>query len=398
MNRRLFASNRKTPLLFTAAVLACCMLLCACNKGTPKSGRNTSDGEKLEGSDTAAVTTTSGTTSAATTATDDTQPYVDRDYTQIYIPDSTPYKKITLDGVKDHHFIADDFCYIETERSFIFMDKDIELPGDFAVNVDAIINELENQLGISACPDSFEYCGVTDNSIYYGGFNPWEGWCTGKKIPIFLMVDRESKGLISCATASDAVLVIYECFSDELWNSVPEYRDNPWRRFDYMDYDSIAHELTHTITERNCDLTDILTEGIAQYMAGTVIDALADDYPSIGEYKEKTEPYDFSVPEAVNADNAERIFIEDYNTLTTMERGPEYVYGKYLYNFLSEEYGADYFSRLNAYIIANGLHYDYGYYDGDATVKYAEAIKSIFGDDVFTKFGSWCVANNHLQE
>ena len=64
----------------------------------------------------------------------------------------------------------------------------------------------------------------------------------------------------------------------------------------------------------------------------------------------------------------------------------------------SEEYGADYFSRLNAYITANGLHYDYGYYDGDATVKYAEAIKSIFGDDVFTKFGSWCVANNHLQE
>ena len=137
-------------LISASALLAGIILLCSCSQITKNTGRNTSGGEKQDGAETAAVTTTEVTTSAATTATDDTQPYVDGDNTQIYIPDSTPYKKITLDGVKDHHFIADDFCYIESEKCFIFLDKDIDLPGDFVVNVEAIITEIENQLGISS--------------------------------------------------------------------------------------------------------------------------------------------------------------------------------------------------------------------------------------------------------
>ncbi len=390
-------SFSRTALISASALLAGIILLCSCSQITKNTGRNTSGGEKQDGAETAAVTTTEVTTSAATTATDDTQPYVDGDNTQIYIPDSTPYKKITLDGVKDHHFIADDFCYIESEKCFIFLDKDIDLPGDFVVNVEAIITEIENQLGISSCPDSYNYCPLSDNSSYYGGINPWKGWHTGNKIPIFLMVDRKSEGLISCAFSDETIFVIYELFSEDFWNSVPDYKNNPWRRMDAVDYGTIAHELTHTITGRNCDLTDILTEGIAEYTSRTVIDALADNYPSIGEYNAQRYLYDFGVPESVNADNAERIFIEDYNQLTHAERGAQYDYGRCLFNYLNNEYGADYFSRLNSYINGNGLHYSYGNYDEALVTDYATALKELFGDDIFTKFGDWCVKNNQLQ-
>ena len=48
-------------------------------------------------------------------------------------------------------------------------------------------------------------------------------------------------------------------------------------------------------------------------------------------------------------------------------------------------------------IIEKKLDYSYGNYSEAKTRKYAAAIKETFGDDVFTKFGNWCVANDMLQ-
>ena len=103
--------------------------------------------------------------------------------------DTTPYEQITLDGVKDHRFTATDYCYIESDKYVLFLEKDIEIPGDLVVNLDAVVDEIEDCLGISSAPEDFTYERVPDMSLYYG-FNPWENWDIGTKLPIFLIADH----------------------------------------------------------------------------------------------------------------------------------------------------------------------------------------------------------------
>ena len=314
--------------------------------------------------------------------------------------DTSQYKAISLDGVREHSVTTDEFCYIEGDKYIIFLDRDITLPGDFANNIDQILSEIESQLGISAVPDTYpDYFVVNNYSSYYGtGFNPWDGWMIGKKIAIFIVVDREPKGYISCADAQDAVFCEYELFSEELWNSIPDFRDNPWRRNDYINYSNMAHELTHTVTLRNCQMSHCMTEGIADYMAYSVMKALANKNPAMAEVLKKKNWDEGPLPEAVNAGNAETIFVADYNMLSMAERGPEYYYGKRLWQFLFEEYGKDAFSKVYAKLQAEQFTYDYhAAYDEASMKKCAGYMKEVFGDDVFTKFGDWCVKNYYLQ-
>lgn len=319
-----------------------------------------------------------------------------------YVPtakDLSPYKEITLDGVAENHFVTDDFCYIESEKYVVFLEKDVDVPGDFIVNVDAIVDELEKQLNVSATPEDYPYYDVMDQSGYYGTENPWEGWNIGAKIPIFLITDEEDIGYISCACADYLVIADYAMYSEDVWNSVPTYYASDFRvRPDYVDYSVVAHEMTHTITSRYNDMTEIMTEGIADYMARTVIDSLADDYPSIAICQKEAYLYDNPLPEKVNAGNAEAVFINDYHDIDHADRGAEYTCGRYLCQYLDETFGDDFYSKYKDQINLDGIDYAYGNYDEEITTAYANALKEVFGDDVFTKFGDWCVENHALQE
>ena len=351
------------------------MLLCACDKAEETT-------ESIWEAPSAVETTT------------EEQPAI----TPVNAKDITFYEKITLDGVKENYYVSSDYCYLESEKYILLVDKDIKIPGDFAIVLDAIIDEIENQLGLSAMPENRDYPNIFNNSGYYNGFNPWKDWNAGSKIPIFLVCDRKPEGWISCATSDDVVIVSYDMFSDELWDSVPDYRDNPWRRDGYLDYTEIIHELTHTITQRNVPMSKIMTEGIADYMAVSVLNALADKYPSLAENKAKKTFYDNDVPEAVNSSNAEKIFISDYSNVSHADRGAEYTFGKYLFTYLNEQAGDDFFKKISDKLIASGINYRYDEYDEASMQKIAGIIKELYGDDVFEKFGDWCVKNNHLQK
>ena len=364
---------RKLTSLLLAALCAGSILLCACDK--------------------AEETTTSIWEAPVATGTTATEPAV----TTLNGKNITHLEKVTLDGVNENHYISTDYCYLESGKYILLIDKDIDLPGDFAVILDAIIDEIENQLGISAIPEDREYPQLCDNSVYFDGFDPWKGWDVGSKVPIFLFVDRQPKGWISCATADDVVIVSYDLFSDEIWNSIPEFRDNPWRRDEYLDYTEIIHEVTHAITERNCNMSKIMTEGIATYMEAAVVNALADKYPPIAEIKAKKNFYDNDVPEAVNASNAEAIFLSDYSDVSHADRGAEYTFGKYLFEYLYEQKGNGFFKDICGKLKAEDINCRYDEYDEAAMQKVAGIIKEIYGDDVFTKFGDWCVKNKHLQ-
>jgi hypothetical protein len=322
---------------------------------------------------------------------------------EVYVPTAqelSPYKEIKLDGVKEHHFVSDDYCYIESEKYVLFLDKDVDLPGDFVTNMDAIVDEIERQLQVSCMPEDYEYCGVTDNTSYYG-MNPWEDWDIRPKMSIFIMTDEDAKGYISNASADDLVIADYALYSEDVWNSNPEFYASEYRvRFDYVDYYAIAHELTHTVTLRQSHMTDIMTEGIADYMSREVVNALAPAYPSIGENKAEAEKYlyDAMIPEKVNADNAERIFISDYQDIDHADRGAEYVTGRYLCQFLDETYGDDFYLKYKEQIDKDGIDFGYDECTEEVRINYANALKEVFGDDVFTKFGDWCVENHALQE
>lgn len=370
MNRN---AGKLTSLLL-AALCAGSFFLCACDK--------------------AEETTPSIWEAPAATGTTTTDPAI----TAQNAKDRTHMEKVTLDGVNEHHYISTDYCYLESEKYILFIDKDVDLPGDFAVILDAIIDEIENQLGVPAIPEDREYPYLCNNGIYFNGFDPWSDWGVVSKIPIFLICDRAPEGWISGATADDVVIVSYDLFSDELWNSIPDFRDNPWRRDEYLDYTEIIHEVTHAVTQRNISLPKIMTEGIANYMEIAVVNALADKYPPIAEIKAKKDLYDYDVPEAVNASNAEAIFISDYSEVGHADRGAEYTFGKYLFEYLHEQKGDDFFKDIYVKLKAEEINYRRDEYDEATMKRITGIIKDIYGDDVFTKFGDWCVKNKHLQE
>lgn len=378
-------STKKFAVLLTAMALTGNSLLCSCTKTQET---------------TIPETTPEETTTAATTTTAETSE--EPEVTEKQLPQvsfTTDYEEIVFDGNPDTKIETTDYCYYEGDKYFLLAEKGLVLPGDFANTITLIIDELEKELGMSLCTPDYEYSnGIIDNSVSYNGFNPWAGWCAGTKLPIFLEVDEDDYGYISCGDSEFLTIIDYDMFSDDIWNSVPSYYENTeWRRTGCIDYATIAHELTHAITGRNCQVSEIMTEGIAEYMGRTCIEALKDKSPAIGAYYEIRYLYDYGVPEPVNADNAEDIFVGDYNEIEYADRGAQYVYGRYLCQFLYENYGDDSFARFCAKVKAMNLDYYYGDYD-EADIRIMAAVmKELFGEDIFERFGDWCVDIDALQ-
>lgn len=402
-----YLKTKKISALALATIMVGSVSLSACSEGSKDSTKSSSEvTTTLENATSAteepSVTTTEATaeatTKATTEATIEATTETESATTASDWHDVVQYEEIELDGDKDHYVETTDFCYIESEKYVLFFEKDMKIPGDFVTNLDAIVDEIERQLGIVACPEGADYGEVMNKKLYYGGYNPWENCNIGNKIQIFFAVDRKPEGWISCATSEGATFVEYELYSDEAWNLIYPSDEDAWRRRDYIDYSIFVHELTHSITLRHSNLSKILCEGIAEYMGYSVIQSLADQYPSIGVIYESESYFDYSIPEAINADNAERIFLEDFNQIKHANRGAEYTVGKYFYKFLHEKYGADFYADLSQAISKKNLQDAYQEYDENLEKQYVSVCKEVFGENVFTEFGNWCVENNFLQE
>lgn len=298
--------------------------------------------------------------------------------------DKTEIVEISLSGIEEIEFTTTEYSYLESDKYFLLIDKDITLPGNFKIVTDAIIDEVEKETGLYYDTDRWTKCGSIVATTYVG-FEPWEGLDFGKKIPIYIFNDREPAGYISWASNEDTVFVIYELMSDELWNSIPEYRDNPWRKRDYMDYATIAHELTHTIVGRNVSLSKIMTEGIATRMQRVVPENLSKRFDSV-VYEEGG--YD-GIPDAITRDNAEAIFLSDYAEIDHAHRGAEYTLGMIICDYMYETFGNDAFKRYVDEINNRNISFLYGNQTEEDLVKLAEAMKAVFGEDFFVNFGDW---------
>lgn len=373
MNRRI-----RTAL---AVLCAAVTVLTACS-----SENSSSDGESRASSQTENAVSESETESAAESTAD--KP---RQINNVRAEKGHGgYDKLTLSGNREDTLVTTDFCYIESEKYVILMEKDLKIPGDLSARLDEVVDQLEKSIGLRYDPDSYDYSHRTDPCTALYGINPWEGFDFGRRMPVYLVVDRSDEGLISAADETHAVICLYELFSDEVWNSVPSYRDNEFRRSDHIEYGVFAHELTHTITGRYAILSKILCEGSASYYSYKAIKELARKSEDMQKSLEDLMNEDVTMSEKVTASNAERIFLSDFADLDTEDRGEEYTFGKYLWKYLDETFGtektAQVFERFKELEQQNGLE---GYVtDNPIVAEYGKALKEHFGEDVFEKFGA----------
>ena len=366
---------KKATTLLLASLMAGSALLSACSNNTPAT--------------TPSEETTTATTTEATTTVETTT-----ETTETTIPngrDTTPYKALVLDGDKDHHFLTTDYCFIESEKYVLFLDKDLDIPGDFTANLDAIINEIETELGLPYAPADFEDRPVSNTTAYYG-INPWENWRIGNKIGIFVAVDREDGGYGNSVYNSDIVIHQYELITKDFWNSVPSYKKAPDRRPSYVCYHFIADTLAQCILQRHCkyEIPAIMSKGVGQYLSRTVINALAADHPSLSIVKKKRYLYDAPIPQVVTAKNAESIFASDYYDKKAGYANPnaQQVYGRYFVQFLFSQYGKEFFKE---YVSTVNNYGDGGNQVGIVTASCGDK-------DVFKKFGTWCKKHKALQK
>ncbi len=303
--------------------------------------------------------------------------------------------EITLSGNHDDHIITDRYCYVEGEKFFLMMEPDVELPGDIANNIALIMDQLEEESGLSFMDcEEIRRCDV---STIRFGFDPWNDLDFGAKVPIYIFVDREDVGYGSGASDSDVTIVMNELFSVELWNSVPSYKNNPWRLNDYIDYSTFAHELTHTLTLRHCVNTRIMAEGSADYYALNVINSLTDvseDFAKNVEFMNSCFQYEEmnlynGHKDDITPENAENFFIQDFYFLPYAERGDEYTFGRLLCSYAAQSYGKYFLRDFFANVNAENMNADYGYMTEEQKIQYASIMKATFGEDFFTSFGTW---------
>ena len=347
-----------------------------------------------------APTSTPTPTDAPTSAPEPTAaPAATTEPTPTAAPTVTPTPKVyppqvSLSGNRDDHLLTDELCCIEGDKFFLIVAAGADIPGDFADNVSLIMDRMEEETGLTFDVD-WRLAGVDNSTVDYG-YNPWEGFDFKDKLQIYIKVDLEDVGYIPCATAEFVTLYMYELFSEDVWNSVPSYRDNSWRRNDHIDYYTVAHELTHSLTERYAHCGKILTEGCADYVAEKVIDSLASVSPDFeGSVEVMYRNFDYMVEDDVTPENAEEIFRSDYSDLSVADRGDEYTLGRMVCSFLGETYG-EYFLRdyINACRNA-GYSYEqfWGMLEDEDRSKLADVFKETFGDDVFVNFGRYYQAH-----
>ena len=307
-------------------------------------------------------------------------------------PDSG-LNRITLSGKRDDHVITDRYSYIEYDKFFLLLDKDIDLPGDFGDNVALIIDTLEEELGITYdCTKKL--LGVDPSTDEF--FKPWKDISFGLKIPIYVGVDREVQYLVPGADACGRYVLLYEyeLYSEEFWNSVPEYRDHPFGRYDFILYSDLAHELTHCLVSRyyQC-VTWLMSEGPAEYFAELTVKALADVNEDFRKSYERLLPVkSYYVTVKVNAESAEKVIAEDFQSSEFENRDDVYVLGRAFCEFLAENYGNGFMLRYLDGAKERGLRSMFSYTEPrNEPEKHAELLKELFGADLYVRFGKWYV-------
>lgn len=302
------------------------------------------------------------------------------------LPEGCGIYEIKLSGKAKDHVITDRLCYIMGEKCLILLDKDIDLPGDFVKNVDLIMTTLEEKIGLK----------FSDSNLFstWQLDGPWVGIEYGKRIPIYINCDRVDGGYISYAFPTYCKILDYALISQKVWDSVPTYKDNAWRRSDYVNYETIAHELTHVLTLRYASLSSIMTEGSAEFYAKVVLEVLQDkntDFKKCYEHRVEMDTFINTVEQEIKKSNMEAIFVDDYKDLSMMDRTDKYTLGCIICDYLYESYGANFMKDyINALAKANYTYEEtWGSLSEENMKEHANIFKKLFGKKVFESIATY---------
>ena len=301
---------------------------------------------------------------------------------QFTILPPTP-KKITLSGREKDHVITDGFCYVESDKFVLLIDKGADIPGDLEKNVKRIMKDLESKTGLKFNNGRKLWSFRWGDVIY--GYAPWEGFDFGNKLPIFISVASRLNDGSSNACAEFVELSLSELISDEVWKKYEAGYEKDNRLY-YV----IAHELTHVLTNRYADMNRIMKEGCADYYAKLVVNGM--NYEGFAGSKEYV---NFNMPsqlkDTITTKSAEKLFRSDYKDRPVFEETERYIYGRMLCEVLMANYGEsflrDYLSDLEK------AGYAYPTFCGDPSAaqrdEMTEILKKRFGSDVFKKFAAY---------
>lgn len=146
-------------------------------------------------------------------------------------------------------------------------------------NVDLIIRTLEEKTGLEIQP--LQYAPMVCEQTDYLGFNPWKDIDYGQRVPVYVYTDLKDEHYVSCANSNGVIFFCNELISQEVWDSVPTYKEESKAHF------FVSYEVKNEITSQN----------------------------------------------------AEDIFRNDYSDMDFADREDKYTYGRMLCTFLEENYG-----------------------------------------------------------
>jgi len=353
-------------------VLAVSMLAgCAVNKDTPASVSMSVSEEKQE--------TPSSVTAPATSVDkgEDTVPVVtepveeepkyeetpglDEASDTVEFPEGT--KMITFSGKRDKAYLSKDYGAYEGEKYILLVDKNVELPGNYADILNDIVDTIEQVSGLSF---NTERTNFTQNMVKtYEKETPWEGLKPAGKVIIQLNnSDRDPYTF----PAADIYMGYVTLYDRGLYTSPNE----PVWESDYTRIITILINELFTKNYPNLAASDNADEVVEYY----VIEALEEKYP---DFKRMVNEINYEAfRRDVTEDDAENVWVIKHRNWPSWDERT--TFEELFIHFMLDKYGNEFFGS----IVSDN------YADRNLSRrKMADRIIKIYGEDVFAEYIRW---------
>ncbi len=271
--------------------------------------------------------------------------------------------QLSLSG--DHGDVTEvqETSYYEGDRFVLYFRKGAKIHGDIAVQIEKIMNEEEELLGLSYDDKAY----LVANPEYLWVFEEFGSDFNG------LNADSEKVNIMVVHYADDGAVQWSDLNTIFLYDEDFEEETNGLK--------TVYHEMAHLLRLRqSSNLGDIIEEGIALYAA----DQLCRKH-NIANW-DLIQYYDINgtIPNydaSEIAQDPEKMFRE-INIAERSSAQPEYAYGIRLMYFLTETYGTDIVKKLTE----TAGKYNFEYDNNDMIIK---VLKEAASEDVFERFGKW---------
>ncbi len=289
--------------------------------------------------------------------------------------------KLVLSGNIEDEIVTDNYSYIETKKYFIFLDKNVKVRGNLVKDIDAIIKAAEKRTGFSLnLKNSFwlEKNGRSDaisTRILYFGDDRWKGLNENNEKFAIYVFGPNDKQWTACAL--DEYIMLDSVDIDFYGNN--------------SGIATFTHELLHCLQGLNSanlkQTGDKLCEGYAAYNEIEIYSSLK-QFPINDSYLEN---YEFGMKKLlIDRDNAEEEFKKNYTEIYGEHNFEEYQLGYALVKFMNEEYPN---IPFNSFLEEVGNQLIKVKQERITVKMEINAIKKIYGNDFFEKFGNWFSEN-----